>query len=118
MRGYFGGRRAVVKPTVELTGECSKEGCHRCDPDTLLKGGNRVYRRFEEGDQGGHSPETCRSAIEEGGGLEKEKKNKRKRRIIEVLPTRPQLSIGRVTQFHALGALSVHQQLYLTAYET
>ena len=36
MKGYFGGRGAVVKPTVELTGECSLEGCHRCDPDAEL----------------------------------------------------------------------------------
>jgi len=118
MRGYFGGRTAVVKPTVELTGECSLEGCHRRGPGTELEGGNKVQRRFEEGDHGGHSPETDHSAIEEGGGLEKEKKNKRKRRIQEVLHTRPRLSIGRVTQFHALDVLSVHQQLYLIAYKT
>jgi hypothetical protein len=55
------------------------EGCHRCDPDTELEGGNKVQRRFEEGDQGGHSPETGGSAIEEGGGLEKENERRGKR---------------------------------------
>lgn len=62
----------MVKPTVELTGEFALEGCHICDLDRELEGSNRVQRRFGEGDQGGHSPETGRSAMEEGGGLEKE----------------------------------------------
>jgi hypothetical protein len=47
------------------------EGCHRCNPDRELEGGNKVRRRFEEGDRGGHNPKTGRSALE-GGGLEKE----------------------------------------------
>lgn len=68
----------MVKPTVALTGECSLEGCHRCDPDTELEGGNKVQRRFEEGDQGGHSPETGHSAIE-GEGLEKENERRGER---------------------------------------
>ena len=67
----------MVKLTLELTGECSLERCHRRDPDTELEGGNKVQKRFEEGDQGGHSPETGRSAIEESGGLENERRGRR-----------------------------------------
>jgi hypothetical protein len=37
----------VVKPKVELTGECSLEECHRCDPDTELEGDNREGLRKE-----------------------------------------------------------------------
>jgi hypothetical protein len=48
------------------------EAWHKCDPDRELEGGNKVQRRFGEGDQGGHSSEMGRSAIEEGGGIEKE----------------------------------------------
>jgi hypothetical protein len=34
--------------------------------------GNKVQRRLKEGNQGAHCPEKGRSALEEGGGLEKE----------------------------------------------
>lgn len=41
------------------------EEFRRFAPATELEGGSKEERRLEEGDRGGHSPKTCRSALKE-----------------------------------------------------